>query len=67
MTKNRDGSRVAYFDTGVDEPGFYELEGDVDVDDNGVEHHTQMTPGKRVYPDGEGWSDTEVANKGGDE
>lgn len=52
---------VAYFDTNVDEPGFYELEGDPTVDENGVEHHTNMRPGKRVYSDGAGgWSHEEV-------
>lgn len=55
-------AKVAYFDSGVDEPGFYELGGEPTVDDSG-EHHTEMTPETRVYPH-EGWFSYEDAKDG---
>jgi len=32
------------------EEGFYLLEGDPEVDENGVKHETNMTLGQQVYP-----------------
>jgi hypothetical protein len=51
---------VAWFNADhpdVEGAGFYVLEGTPVKDDN-TEHHTGMSPGRRVYPhpDGEGWT-----------
>jgi hypothetical protein len=43
----------------ITESGTYLMEGGVEVDKNGVEHHTQLVATKKVYPTSDGEWDTE--------
>jgi hypothetical protein len=69
MGKVGNKEAVAYFDSPelVAEPGFYVLEGEAEVDHNGVKHETNMKPGYQVWsnPDGDGFVTEQP--EGGDE
>lgn len=70
MQKVAASHSLAYFDDdSVDEPGFYLLEGEVETDENGVKHETNLTPGRRVFPapDGDGFMYDDPASESGEE